>query len=194
MDHALEEDGLLRLCIDGDEKAWGVFVERFSALVRWAIKTKVSKSRLSVDEDEINDIFQQVFCDIWRKNRLRAIQNPRSVSSWLVIVSQNAALNFARSRGKTLTPQTEQLITEDLHTQANPRTETGSNQLHKTVEELISVLPLRERRIMTLELFYDFKHREIAGVMSMPINTVSTIIARIKHELKGKLAERGYSV
>lgn len=189
-----QEDELLKSCLSGSEEAWAIFVGRFAQLVRWAIKARILNSRLAIDEDEIDDIFQQTFADIWRNNRLKALKNARSLSSWLVIVSQNAAINFARKKNRLLQAQAEELGEHTAQTSNNPRTEAHSSQLDKTVEELISALPLKERRIISLELFYDLKHREIANIMGLPINTVSTIISRIKVELRDKLTERGYNV
>lgn len=192
MTRVLQQEELLELCLTGDKQAWAVFVERFACLVRWAIRTKIAKSRLSIDEGEVDDIFQQVFVDIWCNNRLKALRNPKSLSSWLVIISQNATINFARSEKRFPKSQTEQVSEDIAYTSTNPRTEANNSQLYKIVEELVSALPLKERRIITLELFYDLKHREIANIMSIPINTVSTIIARIKQGLREKLKERGY--
>lgn len=194
MTQALQEDELLKLCLTGNERGWAVFVERFACLIRWAIKVKISKSCLSIDENEIDDIFQQIFTDIWRNNRLSILKSSGSLSSWLVIVAQNAVINFARSKRRFLKSQAEELSEDTAHTSSNPRTEADSSQLHKTIEELISALPLKERRIISLELFYDLRHREIANIMSIPINTVSTIVARIKQDLRDKLTERGYHV
>lgn len=195
MRETFQEDQLLKLCIVGDEKAWAIFVEQFTALLRWAIKVKISKSCLSIDENEVDDILQQLFTDIWRNNRLKALRNSRALSSWLVIIAQNATINFAREKGRFLESQSEQ-FDEDIaaYTTVNPRTETDNSQLYKTVEELISALPLKEQRIMALELFYDLKHRQIANIMGRPVSTISNIISRLKQDLKSKLIRRGYSV
>lgn len=192
MTQVFQQEELLKLCLTGDKQAWTVLVERFGGLVRWAIRTKIAKSRLSIDEGEIDDIFQQVFVDIWCNNRLKTLRSVRSLSSWLVIISQNATINFARSEKRFLESQTEQVSEDIAYTSTNPRTRTDDNQLYKTVEELVSALPLKEQRVITLELFYDLKHREIAKIMGIPINTVSTIIVRIKQGLREKLKERGY--
>lgn len=188
-------DELIRLCIAGDEKGWSVFVERFARLVRWAIRVKISQSLVSVNEYEIDEILQQIFVDIWKKNKLKNLNNPESISSWLVVIAQNATVDFIRSKIRLPATQAEDLMEEAIPASTdNPRTEAEDDQLYKTVEELIELLPLRERRIITLELFYDLRHREIANIMGMPINTVSTIVARIKQELKEKLLKRGYDV
>lgn len=194
MTQPAQEDELLKSCLRGSEEAWSIFVGRFARLVRWAIKARVLNCRLAIDENEIDDIFQQVFADIWRNNRLKTLRNGRSLSSWLVIVSQNATIDFARKNMKLSQPQAEGLGDDTARTSITPRTETHNSQLYKTVEELVSALPLKERRIISLELFYDLKHREIANIMGIPINTVSTIIARIKAKLRDKLTEQGYDV
>jgi len=188
-----KNEELLKSCSMGDERAWSFLIERFSPLVRWAIRSKISRSTLYVDENDISDIFQQTFAQIWRKNRLKDLRNPKAIASYLTIIAQNLAVDFLRSRKRLI----NLCITEDnlnLLAIDNPRDESQNKQLCKEVDLFIDALPLRERRIMTLELFYDLKHREISAVMGVPLNTVSTIIARIKDNLRKNLRSKGYGI
>ncbi|MFH1868022.1 MAG: sigma-70 family RNA polymerase sigma factor [Candidatus Omnitrophota bacterium] len=185
---------LISLCSEGNENAWKSFIDRFKALVFWAIRNKLSRESLSIEEADVDDIFQQTFSHIWCKNRLKYVKNPQAISSWLVIVSQNITADFLRKKRSFYKNYiSEELPKEAASPSSNPRSEVHNKQMHEVLEGLIADLPLKERRIMTLELFYDMKHREIANIMAIPINTVSTIIARIKEDLRAKLAKRGYN-
>ena len=193
MTQTINDDRVIELCLIGNEKAWSLFVERFATLIRWAIKDKISKTRLIVGANDIDDILQQVFADIWRKNRLRSLKKLSSIKAWLVIVAQNATIDFVR-KDQRFRSASDILENESGCTAVDPRTETDSSDLRKVVNELISDLPIKERRIMTLELLYDLKHREIASIMNIPVNTTSTIISRIKQNIRNRLSERGYDV
>lgn len=187
-------DSLLELCIQGDQNAWAVFVKQFSPLVRWAIRGKITQTTKPVNEHDIDDIHQQTFMRIWQNNRLKTLLHARSLTSWLVVTAQNTAVDYLRLRKVSdLRPQ-EELDEFPDSLSRNQRTDADANQLYERLDRLLSTLPLREQRIMTLELFYDFKHKQIAQVMDMPVNTVSTVISRIKHDLCKKLKEYGYDV
>lgn len=190
-----ENEELLNLCAKRDEKGWKRFVERFGPLVAWSIRDKIGRENIPLGSSDIDDIIQQTFSHIWHRDRLKDLKNPRSISAWLVIVTHNITSDFVRKNrpsARFLPP--EELSESIADTGADPRAETDNKQLHEAVEGMVADLPIKERRIMTLELFYDLKHREIAGIMGIPVNTVSTIIVRIKKDLRERLKRRGYHV
>ncbi len=55
------------------------------------------------------------------------------------------------------------------------------------LEAEIEALKPKERIVVKLNLLHGMKHGEIAGALKMPVNTVSTTIARAKKYLKEKL-------
>jgi len=184
----------LAKCAQGDEEAWAVFVESFMSLIRWAIKEKMFKGFIAHNESDIDDVTQQLFIGIWQKNKLKTLKNSRAIRPWLVITAQNAAVDFARRRDQAVRPSDIAIDELPSLKTKDPCADAADNQLMEIVEELLSLLPVREQRIITLELYYDMKHREIANIMGIPLNTISTIIARIKHDLRARLKERGYNV
>ena len=164
---------LLRLCSGGDEKAWAYFVEEFSPLIRWAIKHKISRSFNYVDENDIKDIFQQTFTHIWHSNRLANLQKPGSLPAYLTVIAQNLTIDFFRKKRRFLKIKARRLTEKEFCAADNPRTESYNRQIEKDVKEQISNLPIKERRIIQLDIFYDLKHREISEMMEISINTVS---------------------
>ncbi len=189
------DEEFISLCSEGNEKAWDCLVKRFSSLVQRAIRHKAVRYLPRVNNDDINDIFQQTFAHIWRTNALSRIVSPRSVPAYLVIIAQNITIDFLknRSRQKPRAACSEyyKFITTQ---QPSPRSEAYNKQISSSIADLIKTLTLKEERIITLDLLYDLKHREIALVMDMPVNTVSTIIHRVKKFLKKRLREKGYDV
>ena len=188
------KEELLKACSGGDEKAWADFVEEFTPLIRWAIKRKISRSFDFVDDGDISDIFQMTFAHIWSNNRLTSLKNPGSISAYLTIIAQNLTIDFFRKKKRLMRLKSRKLTEENPCMASNPRTESYNRQIEEDIQEQINGLPLKERRIMELDIFYDLKHREISEMMEISINTVSTVIARARESLKEKLKERGYDV
>jgi len=194
----LEEDikdhqALLKLCADGDNDAWACLVKVFSPLVYRVIRQKAVLSFISLADSDIDEIFQQTFTNIWRKNSLSRIANAKSIPAYLTVIAQNAAIDFFR---KNISQHEikEKFSVDTLSSvcEKNPRDETHDREISKVIDNFINSLTIKENRVITLELVHDLKHREIAHLMDMPVNTVSTIIARLKHALKEKLKEKGY--
>ncbi len=185
---------LLRLCILGDEEAWISLVKKFSCLVRRAIRYKVIKLFSHVSQNDLDEIFQQTFAHIWCNNVLSKITNPRSISAYLTIVAQNVASDFLRNKKRLnrLGSPYRDHHCESMQTDRS-RSEIDSRQLNNVISELVKNFTLKEERIITLDLLYDLKHREIAQIMDMSINSVSTVIFRVKKLLREKLKERGYN-
>ncbi|MFH1645613.1 MAG: sigma-70 family RNA polymerase sigma factor [Candidatus Omnitrophota bacterium] len=185
------DEQLVEFCIRGDDKAWKVFVRRFSKLVFKAIRVKAEKEAHILSNSDINDIYQLVFTGIWKKNSLKRLQNIKTLRAWIVIVAQNTTIDYSRRQKRTNCLSKNIPHCKD-YTLQNPRSRAHANQFYKLVEEVIKDFPLKRRRILSLDLLYEFKHREIAQLMGLPLNTVSTIIARSKKEFRRILKEKGY--
>jgi RNA polymerase sigma-70 factor, ECF subfamily len=184
-----DQQELLARCIDGDNRAWTIFVRRFAPLVYRAIRQRAAISAHSIRSHEIDDIFQQTFTNIWQRKSLAKVMDMKSLPAYLAVSAHNTALDFLRS--KTSQEQRNRLYADNsvLADNAQPLQEGWGRGMDERVDRCLQDLPVKERRIITLELFYNLKHREIACIMDMPLNTVSTIIARIKKTLKNRLKE-----
>jgi RNA polymerase sigma-70 factor (ECF subfamily) len=187
------DEEFLRLCVIGDEEAWACLVQKFSRVIRRAIRSKTLRFFSNINQNDLDEIFQQTFAHIWCNNVLSRITDPRSIPAYLTIVAQNVATDFLRKQKRYNRFNKNSLDYQgvDLATDT-PRAEIYSRQLNNTIEELVKDFTLKEERIITLDLLYDLKHREIAHIMDMPVNSVSTIIFRLKKLLKERLKKRGY--
>jgi len=189
------DEEFLRLCVIGDEEAWVCFVQKFSRIIRRAIRSKTLRFFSNINQNDLDEIFQQTFAHIWCNNVLSKITDPRSIPAYLTIVAQNIATDFFRKqkRCNRFNENSIDCNSANLATDTS-RQEINSRQLNSAIEELVKAFTLKEERIITLDLLYDLKHREIAHIMDMSVNSVSTIIFRLKKLLKERLKERGYDV
>jgi RNA polymerase sigma-70 factor, ECF subfamily len=186
----IDPDALLKMCADGDDKAWEGLVKAFSPLVYRTIRQKAFFNFTSIAQSDIEEIFQQTFTNIWRKKSLNRISSAKSIPAYLTVIAQNTAMDFFRKNISQ--KKIKETYPSDTTYKKTPRDESHQRQISSDIDYFINGLTVKEREIITCELVYELKHREIAHLMNMPLNTVSTIIARLKHALKERLKEKGY--
>ena len=179
----VSDASLVARCINRDRLAWHKFVERFSSLVFWAIKNKLKQGRYFYNQQDIEDIFQNVFISLWEKEKLRQVINREDICAWLTILAVNCTYNYFRNKREVL-----------FHKEAAPEDKNAAStfkqgKLNIILEETIAKLPAREQIILKLNYFYDKTHLQIGQILKIPTNTVSSVIKRTKETLQKKLKE-----
>ena len=176
--------GLIERCIKREEKAWSEFINRFTGLVYYSARERLKRNGFSFSEQDIQDIVQNVFIDIWEKSRLAEVRERDKINAWLSIVGQTRALNFMRNKRERLLNSDELANVENIV--VDKRGGAGP-ELIEELEKAIELFSPKEKIILKLNVVHGKTHKEIAGFMNMPVNTVSTIIARRKELLRIKL-------
>lgn len=175
---------LIERCIKREEKAWSEFINRFSGLVYYSARERLKRDGFRFNEQDVHDIVQNVFVDIWEKSKLAEVRERNKIKAWLSIVGQTRALNFMRSKRERL------LNEEELSSVENIVSDKGAEYRAGLIEELemaVEKFPPREKIVLKLNIIHGKTHKEIADFMNMPINTVSTIISRRKKFLRKNL-------
>ena len=72
--------GLVRFCIEGDERAWEEPVERKTRLVDSVPR------RIGLSEADTDDVFKRVFTPLLR--HLLRLRDPNRFSSWLITTTR----------------------------------------------------------------------------------------------------------
>ena len=180
---------LIERCIKGEERAWSEFIDRFSGLVHYSARERLKRDGFSFSEQDVQDIVQNVLVDIWKKSRLIEVRERHKIKAWLSIAGQTRALNFMRKRKERLLREEELFKVENLVSDKGG--EEYRIELAEELENAVENFPPREKIILKLNIVHGKAHKEIADFMNIPINTVSTIIARRKEFLR-KSFGRGY--
>lgn len=175
---------LVERCIEKEEKAWEEFVERFSGLLYFSARERLRRSSFAFGHKDLEDIVQGIFLEMWEKGRLEGVRKREKITAWLSVVAQTRALNYMRQKKDRLLRQEELCKIDEIKVDS-----TSGIDEDKVVklEEAIEGFSAREKIILKLNMIHGRKHREIARFMDIPINTVSTIIARKKRMLKEKM-------
>ncbi|MBN2096871.1 MAG: sigma-70 family RNA polymerase sigma factor [Candidatus Omnitrophica bacterium] len=180
----LNNRALLRRCIKSDKAAWDEFVQRFSKLVYWAIRKKLSQIPYHYSQPDIEDIFQNIFVLLWEKGKLRQIKNRDNISAWIVMVAANCVRNYFRNK------RDEFVDIGSFDCSSGEKLE--QKQLNDILGEALSHLSARERIVLKLNYLHQKTHQEIAAILKMPTNTVSSLVKRAKEKLRQKLAAVGW--
>ncbi len=175
---------LIERCIKREERAWSEFIDRFSGLVYYSARERLKRNGFSFSEQDIQDIVQNVFIEIWEKSSLSEVRERHKIKAWLSIVGQTRALNFMRKKRERLLREEELFKIENI---VSDKGEEYRIELMEEVEKAVENFPPREKIILKLNIAHGKTHKEIADFMNMPINTVSTIIARKKQVLRALL-------
>lgn len=200
------EEELIENCIRKDKRAWNIFVERYSKLVLWAIRDRLTRFRYNFDDDDVEDIHQEVFISIWSANKLSQLREKSKIAGWITMIAANAAIDYFRRVKRQMPPNAvsifEEVVSSEegkgktleeiLPTQAeNPNRQSNLDEIREMLEATLESLEPKQKMVVNLCLLHGMKHREIAEALRLPTNTVSTIIARAKEELKEKLKRKG---
>lgn len=193
---------LIEGCIKKDKRSWDIFVERYSKVVYWAIRDRLKRLGYNFEDEDINDIHQDVFIVLWAGDKLAQLKERDKVAGWLAMVAGNAAIDHFR-RMKRQSPPNSISIYEEIYKNEDggagtleevlpskvpgPDREAQLSDAREALESAIKALKPKERIAIKLGLLHGMKHNEIADTLNIPLNTVSTTIARAKKYLKEKL-------
>jgi RNA polymerase sigma-70 factor (ECF subfamily) len=184
----MNEQELTKRCLKKDKKAWSLFIDKYSRLVYWAIRRQMSIAKLEHGQADIDDIFQEVFLTILKGDKLLQLKNPKKLSGWLAMIASNRTLNFLCRRVNRV----QNLDVDNLLFRDNSvKQDLLNREITYLVQEIVGSLSNKEKLIISLNLFQEKTHKEIASILGMPINTVSTVIARTKEKLKKELKNKG---
>lgn len=199
---AMITEELFEKCVNKDPEAWDEFVKRYKYLVTRSVKYKLYKLGVRFLRDEILDIVQEIFLFIWEKDKLQKVKNLKCLRAWLAIVSINFTSDYCKkstfSHAKNTLLLNENTffenpeITPELFI-SSPELNTAkmleSNELWRALGKEMSKLRPQQQLALKFNIYEGKKQKEIARIMNIPLNTVSTLIKRAKMHLRKNLKE-----
>ena len=183
-------------CIKGDTSAWNEFVERFSGLVMWSIKNRLSKSGYNFNNQDLQDIHQETFLSIYKENKLNSLKDRSKIAPWLSIVAGNIAMDtIRRVKGGVISektvPLSEDIDDADLKLSDILKDETpdAAEKMEQTEREItvrkaISYLSVREKIAINLHYANNNTLKEIALLLNMRLGSVSSLIVRARKKVR----------
>ena len=196
----MTDDDLLLKCVKRDISAWDRFVRQYHSLVLRSVRYKLKRMNVRSLDHHARDITQDIFLMIWEDNRLSRVRTAASLRGWLAIISINYTSSYCARKlfkeenlmvsldgpdGEECSP--EAFVSRLSMPGAGISETIEYNDLREIVEREISKLTPKQRLALRLNLFDGQRYRDIARIMRVPENTVTTLIRRGKSRLARRL-------
>jgi RNA polymerase sigma-70 factor (ECF subfamily) len=183
----LTDERLVELALDGDERAFGVLVQRYQR------RLTAFLSQLVGDMELARELSQEAFVRAW--SALERF-NPRyRFSTWLFRIAHNLGIDHLRRRRL----QTVSLYRNDAHGEEvelvlpddskDPLGHLENTSLASDLRQVIDGLRPEYRELILLRHFGGLSYQEIADFKSMPLGTVKNKLFRAHSVLRKALVD-----
>jgi RNA polymerase sigma-70 factor, ECF subfamily len=182
------DEDLLKKVASGDEAAFGLLYDRFSAPLLGLVRKIVD------DAQEAEDVLQEGFIHLWERAKNFDVTRSKAFT-WSVMIFRSKAIDRvrARSRRARLAEQAAgelPLLTGAGETRADVATD--QNDRGSLVRRALLALPQEQRRLIEFAFIKGLTHQGIAESLGVPLGTVKTSIRRgllrLRDTLKGGVA------
>ena len=177
------DNELVVRCLQRDEVAWQLLVERHSRRVL-NIAYQFTGRR-----DEAEELAQEVFLRVFRS--LHQFDLTTHFVPWLVRVSRNLCIDEHRSRAREkaalVADEVDEERTEDAG--ASPHRDLQEKELEQRVRQGLGELAEELRTALVLRDLQGLSYSEIAEVLHLAVGTVKSRIHRGRLELATILSE-----
>jgi len=130
---------------------------------------KILKSAADA-EDIVSELFSHI---INNANSIGYIENPRA---WLTCAITNNSVRFLKNRNR-------QFITSEFAEESFADTKHEREDLQELLAIELQKLTIIERKIFKLHYLDGYKYAEIGEIINYPVNTIKTIVSRMKVKL-----------
>ena len=149
------------------------YVSTFSGVV---FRTAVCYTRNKADAD---DIMQEVFLKLYTSGTY--FENDAHAKAWLIKVTANMCRNMLKSPWKRLIQPIE--AAENL---------TSDNENNSGLADIVMKMKSRNRIVLYMHYFEGYTTREIAEILGIKENAVTSQLYRGRKQLKDLLLKEGY--
>lgn len=163
---------VVRRVLGGDADAYAVLVQRHQ---RAAV---AAAHHLTGDAEAARDIAQDAFVDAWRG--LDGLRDQAKFAGWLIGIVRNKCRAFISARTPGEVP---------LDDAPAPRVDPPEPQ-DGPISEMLSMLPLKDRELLTMRYIAEMSYSEIAAQTGMTVNNVRVRCCRARQHLRALMAER----
>ncbi len=172
-----DDDVLVRECLAGDTRAFGVLVDRYQRRVI-AICARVAGGPYEDAQDLAQEAFLRAYTNLAR------YQAGRSFFAWLYRIAVNLALN-ARSR-RHGGPAAADILAglPDPDPGGEPAARLERAEQARRVQAALARLPADYAAILALRYGADLDYTEIAATLELPMGTVKARLHRAKALLR----------
>jgi RNA polymerase sigma-70 factor (ECF subfamily) len=174
----LSDEALLAGFATGDPDAAAGFVRRFQSRVYGLAVTILGDAKAA------EDVAQETFVRAWRHASTYDARRG-AVSSWLLTIARNLALDRARLKGSQ--PVDPDILASQLEGGGDDDDEATRIADRDRLRGLLVALPPPQRRALVLATYFGRTAKEISEMDGTPIGTVKTRIRDALLKLRTRL-------
>ncbi|MGI6710875.1 MAG: RNA polymerase sigma factor [Bacilli bacterium] len=127
----------------------------------------------SLAEDVMQDTYMKAIQSIYQ------FKEGNSFKNWILTIAKNQAIDYYRKRKRELLIDASE--SEFMLPHEAPRT-----SLQLEMDELLDILTVEERQIVTLKIVDDMKHKDIAKLLDKKIGTVMWLYNQAMKKMQKK--------
>ena len=176
---------LVEACLDGNEQAWNVLVERYKGLV-YSIP-----SRYGAMQQDAADIFQSVCLELF--NELPRLRDAEAIQAWLIRVTTHKCYRWKRQQPAPASEWDAQEI-EPASTAGLAPDVMAELEKEALIRASLDELPPRCRQMIEL-LFFEqppIPYEEVARRLRLAKGSIGFIRGRCLKRLKDILEHKGF--
>ncbi len=174
------EEELIQGCIRQDRKAQQTLYELHAPLVMGICR------RYLKSEQDAEDVLVEVMFKVL--TRLQDFKSEGSFEGWVRRIAVNESLMFLRKN--RLLDQVDALQDYDAPVQNPATADLGMRE----ILEVLDALPHGYRTVFNLYVIEGYKHREIADLLGVSINTSKSQLALAKERMQVMLGRMGFGL
>lgn len=176
--YPVTEKDLIEACLNKDRRAQKLLWDQYSPKMFGVSKRYVKT--LEDAEDVLIEAFVKVF------NNISQFKSEGSFEGWIRRIVINECLMFLRKKHNF--NMTVEIKNVDVKTKVSVEDELAA----KDILSLLDLLPTGYRTVFNLYVLEGFKHREIAEILGISINTSKSQLILAKKRMQSLLQQNKY--
>lgn len=174
----LPEEQLIDLCKKRDRKAQKQLYSKYASVLLGICM------RYSASKHEAEDILQEAFIRIF--NHISQFNGMGSFEGWLKRIVVNTAITaFHRNKKHNRMDDIDEILETDIEGYSLDDAEFTHEELLK----IINMLPEGYKMVFNLYAIEGYKHKEIADLLNIDVNTSKSQFSRARKLIQTKLEE-----
>jgi RNA polymerase sigma-70 factor (ECF subfamily) len=144
--------------------------------------------RCAVPESDRDDLFQEIFVKIHAS--AGQYRSDRPLHPWLFTIVANSVRTYHRKNKVREMVFADPPVADPASPEADGERQAMARQTAAWLEREIRELPLAQREVLILTCVESLPQKEVAEILSLPVNTVKTHLRRARLELVRRLGQR----
>jgi RNA polymerase sigma factor (sigma-70 family) len=131
----------------------------------------------------VEEVTNDTLMVVW--DRADTFKGESKLSTWVFAIAYRTAMNALRRQDEPIEdPLADQRVSPD----PTPEDEFGRGRMQVLLAQAISELSAEHQAVVEFTYFHEMGYREIAQIMSCPVDTVKTRMFHARRHLKRRLA------